>query len=356
MRVPLIGIGSALLFALAGVCVFLVLLNRILIFIQNEMAKALAICVSFTLLVVIGGSSGFFVTSHIWSIIPVALLILVVLGEVHRLFIRRACSASPPIDTIPHEFNLARPITTTDLIVHRYQVSPSKWQGDPLRIVHLTDLHVNSSLPLEYYREVLSVAEEQEPDIAVFTGDFISKLDALPALAEVLRPIARLETFAVLGNHDYWEDAGAIQDALTRSGVHVLANDSAKISHGSSTVVISGYDYPWGTKDRYVTSQKGDALHIVLSHSPDNIYRISRSRADVAFSGHFHAGQIRVPLVGSVVVPSVYGRRFDHGHFMVDGTHLFVASGVGAADPPLRIYCQPDIFVVDIVQEDSPGE
>jgi predicted MPP superfamily phosphohydrolase len=34
---------------------------------------------------------------------------------------------------------------------------------------------------------------------------------------------------------------------------------------------------------------------------------------------------------------------------VVNGTHLFVASGIGAVYPPVRIYCQPDIFVVDIV-------
>jgi len=58
--------------------------------------------------------------------------------------------------------------------------------------------------------------------------------------------------------------------------------------------------------------------------------------------------QIRVPLLGSIIVPSVYGRRFDHGHFIVNGSHLFVAGGIGAANPAFRIYCQPDLFIVDI--------
>ena len=92
-------------------------------------------------------------------------------------------------------------------------------------------------------------------------------------------------------------------------------------------------------------------LHLVLSHTPDNIYRLSRSSADVVFSGHCHAGQIRLPILGPIIVPSIYGRRFNHGHFAVNGTHLFVASGIGTAYPPVRIYCQPDIFIVDILPE-----
>jgi predicted MPP superfamily phosphohydrolase len=70
----------------------------------------------------------------------------------------------------------------------------------------------------------------------------------------------------------------------------------------------------------------------------------------VVFAGHYHAGQFRIPYIGSVVVPSTYGRRFDHGHFIVNGTHLFATSGIGVAVLPFRIYCQPDIFIVDVME------
>ena len=86
---------------------------------------------------------------------------------------------------------------------------------------------------------------------------------------------------------------------------------------------------------------------LVLSHTADNIYALNRAGADAVFSGHYHAGQIRVPGLGSLVVPSMFGRRFDHGHFNVDGTHLFVTAGIGSA-PALRIYCKPDVYIVDI--------
>lgn len=94
-----------------------------------------------------------------------------------------------------------------------------------------------------------------------------------------------------------------------------------------------------------------DALSIVLMHTPDNIYRLSEAGADLVFAGHFHAGQIRLPYLGSLVIPSTYGRRFDHGHFAVNGTQLFVTSGIGSTDPPFRFYCQPDIFFVDVVPD-----
>ena len=72
----------------------------------------------------------------------------------------------------------------------------------------------------------------------------------------------------------------------------------------------------------------------------------------MVFAGHYHAGQWRLPWLGAVMLPSRLGRLFDHGHFVVRGTHLFVSAGVGLTRIPLRIYCRPDFFIVDIVPGD----
>ena len=90
-----------------------------------------------------------------------------------------------------------------------------------------------------------------------------------------------------------------------------------------------------------------DDFIIALSHTPDNIYDLAKLRVTAVFSGHTHGGQLRMPWLGALVVPSVYGRRFDQGHFLVDGTHLFVSAGIGADHPPFRVGCPPDILVVD---------
>jgi predicted MPP superfamily phosphohydrolase len=37
---------------------------------------------------------------------------------------------------------------------------------------------------------------------------------------------------------------------------------------------------------------------------------------------------------------------------VVNGTHLFVTAGIGSAEPPVRLWCQPDVLVVDVL----PGE
>jgi predicted MPP superfamily phosphohydrolase len=337
----------------AGLGLFLMLLNRLMILMPDSRIKGALAAAAFALLVGGGSLAGLCFATPPWMVIPGTLLALMFLGECRRILIRRGHAGSPPVGTMPHRVNLTAPVTTRDLVTHRYEVPLAKWRGERLRIVHLTDFHVHPAFSIEYYRDVMAAAAETEPDIAVLTGDFVTRAEAIPRLAQVLRPIARAGTYAVLGNHDYWSVPEEVRRVVTGNGLRLLTNETHIATAAGKPVAVTGCDFPWGTRERAIPRQAPELLHVVLSHTPDNVYRLSACAADLVFSGHCHAGQIRVPVLGSLVVPSVYGRRFDHGHFVIHGTHLFVASGIGAASPPLRIYCQPDIFVVDVVPNDG---
>ncbi len=351
MNMLLLQLGSALLYGLAGFCLFLTFFNRFFILLPDGKSKPPAILAG--LLLVAGGPAalGFFAWRPPWIFIPLAVVVLALADQVRRILVRRACVASGPLHTTPHRVPWSSPVTTTDLANHRYEVTLPGWRGRPLRVAHISDLHVDASQPLDYYRKALAAAEQARPDLAVFTGDFITRRSALPKLKEVLRPIARTATLAVLGNHDYWTDPEAVRAALAEGGLRTLSNETMTLDIDGQTVAVTGYDHPWVKTDRRDPPRPDAGLWLALSHTPDNIYRIACWPADVVFSGHCHAGQVRLPILGPLIVPSVYGRRFDHGHFIVHRTHLFVAGGVGAVHLPFRIYCQPDIFIVDILPE-----
>lgn len=345
--------APSVLWGLAAFCIYLMLLNRRLILIPDSGRKTPIILGAFVLITGGGAVLGLLFPALPWAGIPMAILCLVVLGEIRRACIRRTCAGSDPVDSVPYRIAPAGPVTTTDLVTPRYAIPHPKWEGGPLRIVQISDLHVFPTLPRDYYRKVLDIAEGAEADLAVFTGDFVNDPGLIPELQGVLRPVARVANLAVLGNHDYWIGPEPVRAAVRESGLRLLSNESIVIDAGGRRVRVTGYDYPWGTRATAIASGGDGLLHLVLSHTPDNIYRVARSSADIMFAGHYHAGQIRVPLLGPVVVPSVYGRRFDHGHFVVNGVHLFVPSGVGAVHPPVRIYCRPEIFVVDIMAADA---
>jgi predicted MPP superfamily phosphohydrolase len=352
---PVLQIFSVLLCLTAGSCIFLMLLNRVLILLRDGSAKIPILLSCFAAVMGSCALYGFIFYHFPGILFAPTILTLILLGELRRLIIRYRCSASPPLDTVPHSFKISAPVTTTEIITHRYHLPHAKWKGRPLRIVHLTDLHFHTGLPLEYYQKVLKTAEDAQADIALFTGDYIDAPDALPQLAEILRPIGKLKTYAVLGNHDYWTDTEAVRKIIRDNGLHLLTNESDTIQFGQNKIIFSGRDYPWGNGQKPIPAEQDKtALHIILSHTPDNIYRAAKISADIMFSGHCHAGQIRIPRLGPIVVPSIYGRRFDHGHFKVKSTHLFVAAGIGVANQAFRIFCRPDIFTIDITKTHPP--
>jgi predicted MPP superfamily phosphohydrolase len=338
----------ALCMAFAGMLIYLVLVSRRLLVIRDSRLKLPLLLVVFAVLV-LGGFALAFALSPIWRLsLSLAVFAGILAGEWRRLRIRRRCAGSPPIDTVFHDVPLLRPETTTDLVCHRYEIALPEWKGPPFRIVHLTDFHVNPKFDEDYYRSALDRAEALEPDYVFFTGDYVTLTASVPILERVIRKIGKRDNFAVLGNHDHWTDPKRIRAVLEKAGLRMLVQDNAIVDLGGHPIHVIGCDY-WGYTDiRIPTFPEGPGLKLVLCHTPDAIYTLARMGAHAVFSGHNHAGQARVPWLGPVIVPSRFGRRFDHGHFVVEGAHLFVSSGIGAASPPRRFYCQPDIFVVDV--------
>ena len=69
---------------------------------------------------------------------------------------------------------------------------------------------------------------------------------------------------------------------------------------------------------------------------------------DLMLSGHVHGGQIRFPVIGSLLVPSRYGRRYDCGTFEEGPTllHVLTVKGNGvpqASEDPVT-YHTPPVF------------
>jgi len=312
-----------------------------------------------TALVVVGfatvvGSAGFatrrFGRSRL-RYLPFLILALIAMREGFRQLRRRQYTASAPVNRVGRSESLWHPLTTTDLVLRHYALGSPQLAAARLRVVMLTDLHVTAALPPAYYERVFDLASEQSPDLILLSGDYVSKPDNIELMQRLFaRPLrARFGVYAVLGNHDFWTDATRVRAVLRSAGVILVDERCQHLPPAVGRVAICGTEAPWGSglSSRLDRSE----LNLVLSHTPDNVFRLAEQGASLVFSGHTHGGQIRLPGVGAVVVPSRFGRLFDQGHFRVDGVDLFVSAGVGADMPALRVYCQPEVLVVDIAPE-----
>jgi hypothetical protein len=361
----------ALLFAALGLAVglglYLVLINRILSYMRHIVSKplvSLILLVSLTLGFAWLGLAGGLAGRWVVLIFTVGLLC----GEVLLIWVRRRHFGAPPVARLGPKPSLFRPITTTDLAllhytipVHRSSVRDNRHQrncqpGDRrLRVAHVSDLHVNDRLGPDYYPQIMDRVTQAEPDLIFITGDFITELEFVQELPGLLQRLqSRYGVFAILGNHDHWAGADEVVQAACSAGVEVIGNGSRRLSlDGGLGLTILGCEEPW-SPDRWKPPVISDGdLALALSHSADQVYRLSQAGVDAVFSGHYHAGQFQLPFLGPVLVPSRYGRRFYQGHYVIGKTHLFVSAGAGASNPALRVYCPPDVIVVDFCLEPS---
>ena len=183
----------------------------------------------------------------------------------------------------------------------------------------------------------------------------MSKPERLAGLKNFLvgLPRPRFGSYAVLGNHDHWTGRQRnIAEMLEKAGIVVLSGRCVGVELARGAVRVCGTDAPWGRElqaDAVRVAGFDAAPILALSHSPDNVHALATLGAAAVFAGHTHGGQFRLPLLGALIVPSSHGRLFDRGSFRVGGARLFVSPGIGADQPPLRLFCPPELYEIELV-------
>jgi predicted MPP superfamily phosphohydrolase len=86
---------------------------------------------------------------------------------------------------------------------------------------------------------------------------------------------------------------------------------------------------------------------IGLAHNPD-IFPNVPQRVQLLLAGHTHGGQVRFPIVGTVVESSDYGDRWVRGHVFENNHHLFVTTGIGTSILPVRFGVPPEIVLLTV--------
>ncbi|MGH9814788.1 MAG: metallophosphoesterase [Candidatus Acidiferrales bacterium] len=218
-----------------------------------------------------------------------------------------------------------------------------------LRIVQLTDIHHGLYLPLQAVMDAVALANRLEPDIAVFTGDFITYSRAyIQPVAETLAGLrARLGSYAVLGNHDFRVGADAVTRALRRKSIHVLRNQHSVVRVRGHALHLAGVDdlYYGADLARAMRGIRADAATLLLSHQPGILRQAARARVGLVLSGHTHGGQVRLPAVSANRNGSAARRRFQSGLDAMGSTQIYISRGIGTVVVPLRYRCPAEIPV-----------
>jgi hypothetical protein len=240
--------------------------------------------------------------------------------------------------------------------VHRTLRLP-RWPAglNGLRLGLVSDLHSGAAYagPRAIARAVARLNEEA-PDAILLLGDYI---DAHPlwggrvtpeAIARELGALkAPLGVYAVLGNHD-WKQAGdRMWTALHNAGIEVLEN---RVVHAGDIYVAGLADLRRRRPDLpgALAGVPADAPVVLLSHDPD-VFPYVPDRIALTLSGHTHGGQVAIPGLRRLAIPSRYGERYARGHVVEDGRHLYITSGLGTSGLPVRLFAPPEVVVLELV-------
>lgn len=263
--------------------------------------------------------------------------------------------------------------------ITRYSIRPRRWpQNLKLTVAILADVHAcRPWMTPERIRSIVAQTNELGADLVVLLGDYVAGHRFVTDYVhsrEWSRELAVLRAphgvYAILGNHEWWEDRTAQktgngptfgQRALEAVGIPVLENDVVRLTKAGAPFWLVGL----GDQLAFVPSRSShpgrrlgvddlpgslakvtdDAPVILLAHEPDIAVRVPE-RVSLLLSGHTHGGQVR--LFGwSPVVPSRYGNRFAYGH-MRETCDIVVSGGLGCAIAPIRFGMPPEIVLVSL--------
>lgn len=217
---------------------------------------------------------------------------------------------------------------------------PVGWDG--LTVLFLSDLHFHGTPSRAWFDRVFDrLADWPTPDLVVLAGDYVDTDRHHEWIGPLLGRLKWHEIgAAVLGNHDTLHAPDRVRGALAASGYLVPSNRWMEVTVRGERCVLVGHEGPWIGPPPDTTGVPAGVFKLCVSHTPDNFPWGVRNGMNLMLCGHVHGGQIRLPVVGSIFVPSVFGRRFDMGVFAEDRTVMAVGRGLSGKEP-LRWRCRP---------------
>ena len=207
------------------------------------------------------------------------------------------------------------------------------------RFVHFSDFHFKGDV--DFAADVVRTINGLAPDFVCFTGDLVEEGQFAAEAFSFIRKI-EAPVYGTSGNHDY------------QCGVSFSDYATAFAATGGAWLVDRGHLLAdrdlelvgFGRRGVRALMPPQAPRQILLLHYPQVANGLGRE-FDLILAGHSHGGQVRLPLVGALVLPKGVG-RYEHGYYTTPGGPLYVNAGIGTYRIPFRLNCRPELTVVTI--------
>jgi predicted MPP superfamily phosphohydrolase len=262
--------------------------------------------------------------------------------------------------------------------LRRFDVPVLQPDAEPLRILHVSDLHMMPDQQRK--QDWVAALVGTDPDLVIVTGDNIAAPDAVPAVLRSLDALLSLPGAFVFGSNDYrgpvWKnpllymlpDREYVQGAelpfddlrarFTDAGWADLNNARTILKAGGRSIELVGVDDPHVERDDYPSVAgpiaAGADVHIGVTHTPAS--RVLDAMAADGFAlllaGHTHGGQVCVPGYGALTTNCDLPTSMAKGLHRWPGSEawLHVSAGLGThPTAPYRLGCRPEATILTLI-------
>jgi predicted MPP superfamily phosphohydrolase len=263
-----------------------------------------------------------------WAIFALSVLIAVV-GTIQALSGPRVKKVAVPITGLPKEL-------------------------EGLKIAQISDLHVGPTIRHGYVNNVVQKVLRLEPDLIAVTGDIA---DGNPqSLAPHFKPLghlkARLGTYYITGNHEYYWGAEAWIEALRELGFTPLINQNKTVTEKGVKIMVAGvadtsahHFIPAHRTDPQKAASTAEDVRfkLLLAHRPDSSEAAEPFGFHLQLSGHTHGGQFFPFRLLARMAHRYFWGLHKHGNMWV-----YVNAGTGYWGPAQRFSVPSEITLLTL--------
>ena len=250
-------------------------------------------------------------------------------------------------------------VGTVKMLVKEDRVESSKittsFHG--YKIVTFSDLHDSS---IEMVKETVNLINRSKPDLLLFTGDLLNgeSIDSKKR-EELIKELKKLSSsslkYAVLGENDTEQASLILKDV----GFTILDNSYDLIYQKDDAILLMGLNSDKENLDTllayYSSEGKNDDIYsILMTHKPDSLDDVLAryNNIDLAFAGHSHLGEVRLPLLGSLLTREG-AKKYKDDYYEINNTKFYITSGVGVNVYDFRFCDRPAINLIRLNQINS---
>lgn len=211
-------------------------------------------------------------------------------------------------------------------------------------VVLVADIHAGVFKGRHFIERLVEKINAADAQFNIFAGDYVYEMSP-EDLENVLAPLKNLNrpTYFVLGNHDGNPN---IRKTLKKLGLKDIEHQT--IDFGSFQ--LTGVGDLWKNDDQIKIPLLSKPA-LMVAHNPDSSLKFTEAHIKLVLSGHTHCGQVRIPYLYKVIIPTDYNLEcgLEYANNATIGSlPVYITPGVGETALPLRLLNPSTIDVLHL--------